>query len=180
MTVRQGGDDPDTNSALRAALQRAKQNNLPNSNIESAIQKAMGNVDGVQYEEITYEGYGPDGVAVMVEVLTDNRNRAASEIRFLFSKHGGNLGECGCVAFMFERKGFLRIDLTDNDLDDETIMMEALEAGAEDMELDEQAVEITTTPEAFEHVRQTLENQGLHFERAELTRIPSTTVHLTG
>ena len=178
--VRSGGDDPNSNGALRQALQKAKQNNLPNSNIENAIKKAMGNVDGVQYEEIIYEGYGPGGAAVMVEALTDNRNRTAAEIRFLFSKNGGNLGENGCVSFLFDRKGLIRINVEQNETDGETVMMEALEAEVEDVELDGSVVEITTTVEAFEQVRQTLDDKGYRFEQAEITRIPSTTVQLSG
>lgn len=180
VAVRNGGDDPNTNGALRQALQKARQNNMPASNIENTIKKAMGNVEGVQYEEVLYEGYGPGGVAVLVEVLTDNRNRTAAEIRHIFSRHGGNLGESGCVAFLFERKGLIQLSISKNGKDEDSIYLDALEAGAEDVEVEDDLVEIIVAPEQFEETRQALEEQGYKFEQAEITRIPSTTISLTG
>lgn len=130
VAVREGGPDPDTNTRLRLALSKAKDNNMPNDNIERAIKKGSGDMDGVNYEQVTYEGYGPEGVAVMVDVLTDNRNRTAADIRHIFSKNGGNLGETGCVSFMFDRKGYLVIDREQTDMDEDDLMLLAIEAGA--------------------------------------------------
>lgn len=180
VAVRNGGDDPDMNPALRQALQKAKQNNMPASNVENTIKKAAGDVEGVNYEEILYEGYGPGGVAVLVEGLTDNRNRTAAEIRHIFSKNGGNLGESGCVSFLFERKGIIQLDLKANDTDEDTVMLEALEAGAEDVDISDNRAEITTSPEQFEQVREILETNGYSLEQAEVTRIPTTTVSVAG
>jgi YebC/PmpR family DNA-binding regulatory protein len=180
VAVKRGGDDPNTNSALRLALQKARQNNMPSSNVENTIKKAIGDIEGVVYEEIVYEGYGPGGVAVMVECLTDNRNRTAAEVRHIFSKNGGNLGESGCVAFLFSRKGVITLPLEENGVDEETLMMEALEAGAEDMETDGGLAEITTSAEDFEAVKEALEKNGRKLERAEITQVPSTTVKLRG
>lgn len=176
--VRSGGDDPNTNSRLRAAIQKARQNNVPNSNIENTIKKASGNVDNVQYEEIVYEGYGPSGVAVMVECLTDNRNRTAAEVRHIFSKCGGNLGESGCVSYLFERKGIITVPLEDNGISEDELMLQALEAGAEDIETEDGVAEIVTAPEHFETVREALEAANYRLETAELSLIPSTTVEL--
>ena len=180
VAVKRGGDDPNTNSALRLALQKARQNNMPSSNVENTIKKASGDIEGVVYEEIVYEGYGPGGVAVMVECLTDNRNRTAAEVRHIFSKNGGNLGESGCVAFLFSRKGVITLSLEENGVDEETLMMEALEAGAEDMQTDDGIAEITTSVEDFEAVKEALEGNGRKLERAEITQVPSTTVKLRG
>lgn len=176
--VRHAGDDPATNARLRLALQKARQHNMPNSNIENTIKKASGNADHVTYEEIVYEGYGPSGVAVMVECLTDNRNRTAAEIRHLFTRGGGNLGESGCVGYLFERKGVLSLSLEENKLDEDTLLLEVLEAGADDLTVDEELAEVTTTPEFFEPVKQALEQRGYTLQQAELTLVPSTTVHL--
>lgn len=175
--VRSGGDDPATNTRLRLALQKAKQNNMPNSNVEQTIKRANGDVEGVQYEEIVYEGYGPGGVAVMAEVLTDNRNRSAADIRFIFSKNGGNLGESGCVSFLFERKGLLQIEMESQNIDEDEIMLAALEFGAEDVSIEDGVAEIVTSPELFEDVRNQLEEKW-SVTSAEITRIPVTTVHL--
>ncbi|GEL06835.1 YebC/PmpR family DNA-binding transcriptional regulator [Salisediminibacterium halotolerans] len=169
--VRQGGDDPYTNYPLKLAIDKAKQNNLPNENIERTIQKASGNVDGIDYEEITYEGYAPHGVAVFVEALTENRNRTAAEVRLQFNKNGGNLGEDGCVAFMFHRKGQLMIE-KDEATDEEQLMLEAIEAGADDVQVEDEYVQIITVPDAFQDVKDSLEQAGYAFEFAEVTQIP--------
>lgn len=178
--VRQGGNDPDpeTNARLRTAILKARQNNMPNSNIENAIKKAAGNTDGVNYDEITYEGYGPSGVAVMVQCLTDNRNRAAAEVRHIFAKNGGNLGESGCVGYLFSSKGLITVSLADNNTDEDTLMMAAIEAGAEDIDFDGDMAEIIVEPAAFETVSEQLQQDGITFQTAEITRIPSTTVAL--
>ncbi|HET7628334.1 MAG TPA: YebC/PmpR family DNA-binding transcriptional regulator [Bacillales bacterium] len=178
VNAKQGGGDPDTNPNLRLAIEKARQANMPNDNIERAIKKATGDLEGVHYEEITYEGYGPGGAAVMVEVLTDNKNRSAAEIRHLFSKHDGNLGESGCVAFMFQRKGLIAIERNDESKDDD-IMLEAIEAGAEDVKTEEGAYEIYTTPEEFTDVRDQL-SESYDFLSAEVTMIPETTTKLDG
>src|SRR5690625_5056333 len=134
--AKEGGGDPDMNPALRTAIEKAKADNMPNDNIERAIKKATGTLDGASFEEVTYEGYGPSGTAVIVHTLTDNRNRTASEVRHAFSKHGGNLGESGCVSFMFDRKGIIIIVDEENELDEDEVTLAAIEAGAEDIELD--------------------------------------------
>ncbi|MBM7644704.1 YebC/PmpR family DNA-binding regulatory protein [Scopulibacillus daqui] len=173
-----GGGDPDTNNALRTAIEKAKAANMPNDNITRAINKATGNINGATYEEITYEGYGPGGTAVMVEVLTDNKNRSASEVRHAFSKHGGNLGESGCVAYMFDKKGVITVEAADN-VDEEALMLDAIEAGAEEMENEDGVFIILTQPEDFTQVRETLESQGYRIEDAEVTMIPKTTTTLS-
>jgi YebC/PmpR family DNA-binding regulatory protein len=175
--AKEGGGDPDSNPALRTAIEKARAVNMPNENIERAIKKATGNLDGVSYEEITYEGYGPGGVAVMVDVLTDNKNRSASEIRHAFSKHGGNLGESGCVAFMFDKKGVITV--TKNDVDEDQLMLDALEAGAEEMETEDDVYIITTEPEAYRAVRDALREKQYPVEDAELTMVPKTTASLS-
>lgn len=176
--IRSGGDDPNTNLRLKTALQKARQNNMPNSNIENTIKKASGNMVGITYEEIIYEGYGPAGVAVMVECLTDNRNRTAADVRHIFSKYGGNLGESGCVSYLFSRKGVLTLPIEDGGPDEDTLLMEALEAGAEDVRVEDGIAEITTAPEDFDSVKQALEGNGYRFQQAELSLIPATTVNL--
>ncbi|MFT8362002.1 MAG: YebC/PmpR family DNA-binding transcriptional regulator [Sporolactobacillus sp.] len=177
--ARRGGGDPDMNAGLRHAIEKAKSVNMPNDNISRAINKATGNLDGVTYTEITYEGYGPGGVAVMVDVLTDNRNRSASEIRHAFSKSGGNLGESGSVAFLFDKQGLIEIEKKDN-LDEDQVMMDAIDAGADDMRTEEDRFIITTAPESFDDVKKALEGQGYEIDRAEVTRIPKTTTALVG
>ncbi|MBO8172573.1 MAG: YebC/PmpR family DNA-binding transcriptional regulator [Bacillaceae bacterium] len=178
--TRAGGPDPETNLRLRAAINKAKENNMPNDNIERTIKKATGQVEGVQYDEITYEGYGPGGVAVMVEVLTDNRNRTAADVRHIFSRNGGNMGESGCVSYLFDKKGIITINRGDTGDDEDTVMMEALEAGAEDFEASEDSFEITTAPDQFEAVREYLESKGYNLASAEVTMVPQTTVSLSG
>ncbi|QGH35094.1 YebC/PmpR family DNA-binding transcriptional regulator [Gracilibacillus salitolerans] len=174
IAAKQGGGDPEMNASLRLAVEKAKSDNMPNENIDRAIKKATGDLDGANFEELTYEGYGPGGTAVMVEVLTDNKNRTASELRHAFSKNGGNLGENGCVAFMFDRKGYLLIDQSKTDADEDTVMLEVIEAGAEEMETVEGAYEIYTDPEDFQDVKSTLEESEFTFETAEITMIPQT------
>jgi YebC/PmpR family DNA-binding regulatory protein len=178
--ARSGGADPNTNTRLRAAIAKAKDANIPNDNIERTIKKATGQLDGVSYEEIIYEGYGPGGVAVMVEALTDNRNRTAADVRHIFTKNGGNLGESGCVGFMFDRKGLIEISREEKELDEDSVMMVALDAGAEDFEATEESFEIKTAPEDFEAVRTALEEAGYELETAEISMIPQNTVKVTG
>ena len=177
--VKNGGPDPESNSKLRDVIAKAKANNMPNDNIERCIKKASGEMGDATYEEITYEGYGPSGVAVIVETLTDNRNRTAGDVRHYFDKFGGNLGQTGCVSFMFDTKGVLIIEDEDGAIDEDTIMMEALEAGAEDITFDEGSYEILTAPENFSSVRDALSEAGYTFASAEIERIPQTTVSLT-
>ncbi|ENH97107.1 hypothetical protein J416_07457 [Gracilibacillus halophilus YIM-C55.5] len=174
VAAKQGGGDQEMNPALRTAVDKAKANNMPNENIDRAIKKATGDLDGANYEELTYEGYGPGGIAVMVEVLTDNKNRTASELRHAFSKNGGNLGENGCVAFMFDRKGYIAIDQNQTDADEDDMMLEAIEAGAEEMETTDGAYEIYTDPDQFTDVRSNLEESGFILDTAEVTMMPQT------
>lgn len=174
VAAKNGGGDPETNSALRLVIEKARTHNMPNDNIERAIQKATGGQDDTQYDEITYEGYGPGGIAVMVKVLTDNRNRSAAEVRHAFTKNGGNLGENGCVAFMFERKGLLMID-KNVEADEEEIMLQAIEAGADEVESEENGMIIYTEPDHLESVKEALEAEGIQFVTSEVTMIPQTT-----
>ncbi|MYL53380.1 YebC/PmpR family DNA-binding transcriptional regulator [Pontibacillus yanchengensis] len=180
VAAKEGGGDPETNPALRQAIDKAKANNVPNENIDRAINKATGNLDGANYEETTYEGYGPAGVAVMVEVLTDNRNRTASEVRHAFNKHNGNLGENGCVSFMFDRKGYIVVNRNEHNINEEELMLEVIEAGADEMETYEESFEIYTDPESFQDVRTALESQGYTLENAEVTFFPQTYSHVEG
>ncbi|MCL1630499.1 YebC/PmpR family DNA-binding transcriptional regulator [Sporolactobacillus sp. CPB3-1] len=179
LEARHGGGDPTMNAGLRHAIEKAKAANMPNDNISRAIKKATGDLDGVTYEEITYEGYGPGGVAVMVDVLTDNRNRSASDIRHAFTKAGGNLGESGSVAFLFNKQGIIEIEKKEG-LDEDTVMMDAVEAGADDMNTEDDRYVIVTAPEAFEDVRKHLEVKNYEIDRAEVVMIPTTKTALTG
>jgi YebC/PmpR family DNA-binding regulatory protein len=167
-----GGSDPTGNMRLKLVLAKAKANNIPKDNIQRAIQKGLGGTDGANYEELTYEGYGPSGVAVMVNVMTDNRNRAAAEIRHLFSKYGGNLGETGCVGWMFQKKGMFVIE--SDTLTEDDIMEIALEADAEGFEATDDGFEITTTPEGFDAVDQILSERGIQPSVSEVTMLPDT------
>ncbi|MFD2618184.1 YebC/PmpR family DNA-binding transcriptional regulator [Terrilactibacillus laevilacticus] len=178
LAAKTGGGDPEMNASLRLAVEKAKAANMPNDNISRAIKKATGNLDGVTYEEITYEGYGPGGVAVIVEVLTDNKNRSASEIRHAFSKNGGNLGETGCVGFMFEKKGVITI-LASEDIDEEELMLDAIDAGADELETEEEGFVILTSPEAFSDVKNALQEKGYAIEESEISNIPQTTTSLS-
>ncbi|OYD10007.1 YebC/PmpR family DNA-binding transcriptional regulator [Paludifilum halophilum] len=179
VAARDGGD-PDTNQKLRLAISKARSQNMPNENIERAIKKGTGEEGGSHYESVTYEGYGPGGAAVMIEALTDNRNRTAADVRHIFNKRNGNLGEAGCVAWMFERKGLLRIDRHSTKFEEDDVMMEALEAGAEDFEALDESFEVLTSPDTFEDVKNALEERGFRFSTAEVTMLPSNTVDLTG
>ncbi|MFK3958274.1 YebC/PmpR family DNA-binding transcriptional regulator [Guptibacillus hwajinpoensis] len=174
VAAKQGGGDPETNPSLRLAVDKAKSSNMPNENIDRAIKKATGDLDGVQYENVTYEGYGPGGAAIMVQLLTDNKNRAAADVRHAFSKNKGNMGENGCVSFLFNRKGLLVIDRSENDLDGDELMLQVIEAGAEEMETNEDAYEIYTDPQEFQDVKHQLQESGLSFSSAEVTMIPET------
>ncbi|CEI83878.1 MULTISPECIES: YebC/PmpR family DNA-binding transcriptional regulator [Oceanobacillus] len=172
LAAKSGGGDMDTNAALRTAVDKAKADNMPNDNIERNIKKATGTLDGATYEEITYEGYGPGGVAVIVNVLTDNKNRTAAEIRHAFKKNGGNLGENGSVSFMFDRKGYIVVENEDDTIDEDTMTLDALEAGAEDVSIEDGAYEIYTSPEDYQDVVSYLEEQSYKLADAEVTFIP--------
>ncbi|TMN21066.1 YebC/PmpR family DNA-binding transcriptional regulator [Lentibacillus cibarius] len=172
--AKEGGGDLETNASLRLAVDKARADNMPNDNIDRAIKKATGGLDGVNYEEITYEGYGPGGVAVIVHILTDNKNRTAAEIRHAFKKNGGNLGENGSVSFMFDRKGYIVIENEDDAIDEETITLEAIEAGAEDIASVDGAFEVYTAPEDFQDVRDYLRDQQYELAEAEVTMFPQT------
>jgi YebC/PmpR family DNA-binding regulatory protein len=176
VAVKQGGPDPDGNFRLKLAIQKAKSNNMPADNINRCIQKAAGNTENTAYEEFFYEGYGPGGVAVLCAMMTDNRNRSASEIRFIFSRNSGNLGETGCVAWMFERKGQIVAELNGKDEDD--FMLLALEAGADDIELAEDTAELVTATEALEPVRAALLEGGFAVISAEIAMLPANTVSI--
>jgi YebC/PmpR family DNA-binding regulatory protein len=180
VAAKQGGGDPDSNASLRLVLDKAKAANMPNDNIERAIKKATGSQAGENYEEIRYEGYGPGGVAVMVTCLTDNKNRTASNVRLAFNKNGGNLGETGCVSYMFDRKGVLVVAREDMDIDEDDMLLQVIEAGGDEMETSEEAFEIYTAPEAFESVKNELEAQGISFVSAEITMVPQTYTSLQG
>lgn len=166
-----GGPDPSSNSKLKDCIAKAKANNVPNDNIERIIKKAAGSSDDANYESIRYEGYGPNGVAVIVETLTDNRNRTAGDIRHYFDKCGGNLGTPGCVSFMFSQKGIIIIEK--NDLDEDKVMEDALDCGASDFNAEEDVFEIQTEPEDFSSVRENLENKSYEFLSAEIEMVPS-------
>jgi len=176
--VKQGGPDPDSNSKLKDVIAKAKTANMPNDNIMRSIKKAGGDNANENYEEISYEGYGPGGVAVIVEAVTDNRNRTAGEVRHFFDKFGGNLGTTGCVAFMFDKKGVILIEKTDKTNEDD-IMMEALEVGAEDFNAEDEYFEILSDPSSFSTVREALENKGHEFIEAEVQLVPQTMTKLT-
>jgi len=180
VAARNGGPDPDNNMRLKAAIQKAKEANLPNENINRAIQKGAGEVEGAAYEEIVYEGYGPGGVAVLLEIMTDNRNRTAGEIRHIFSRYGGSLGETGCVAWMFDQKGLFIVEKSDNNINEDDLMIIALEAGVEDFKTEDDSYEITTAPADFYKVKEVLEDKGLRLAMAEITMVPQTTINLSG
>ncbi len=175
--VKAGGADPEVNGKLKDVIAKARANNMPNDNIQRCIKKAAGDQAADNYEEIVYEGYGPSGVAVIVETLTDNRNRTAAEMRHYFDKYGGNLGQSGCVTFMFDTRGLILVEAEGTD--EETLMMEALDAGADDFSAEEDFFEIVTAPENFGTVRETLEKSGYAIASAEIARLPQTTVTLS-
>lgn len=177
VAVKMGGPDPDSNASLRGVIAKAKAANMPNDNISRSIKKASGELGSINYESIVYEGYGVNGVAVIVETLTDNKNRTGGDVRHIFDKCGGSLGTNGCVSYMFESKGVLDIEKTDK-MDDDEMMMTALEAGADDFNIEDGIYEILTSPENFNSVRETLESAGFSFVRSEIDRIPNMTVDL--
>ncbi|MDN6508673.1 MAG: YebC/PmpR family DNA-binding transcriptional regulator, partial [Tetragenococcus halophilus] len=177
MAARNGGPDPDTNSSLRMVMDKAKSANMPNDNVERAIKKATSSTDGANYEEVTYEGYGPGGVAVLVETLTDNRNRTATDVRVAFDRNGGSLGETGSVSYMFDRKGYIAIERDNLDVSEDDMLEKVLEAGGEDLLTSSEVFEIYTAPEDFTEVRDFLEKE-FNLAQAELTMVPQTTVLL--
>ncbi len=173
IAAKDGGGDPSMNAALRLAVEKAKAVNMPNDNIDRAIKKATGTLDGATFEEMTYEGYGPGGVAVIVDVLTDNRNRTAAEVRHAFSKNGGNLGSTGSVSYLFDRKGYIVI-LRNEQVDEDELTLVAIEAGADDFEIDEEVCEIYTDPSMFHPVLEQIKEAGYAIEDAEISLIPQT------
>lgn len=178
VAARSGGGDLSANPRLRTAVAAAKVENMPKDNIDRAIKKGTGDLDGASYEEIVYEGYGPGGAAVMVESLTDNKNRTVAEVRHIFAKAGGNLGESGCVAYMFDKKGYMYVDKAA--AEEDRLMEMVLEAGAEDVRDDESGFEVITDPQDFEAVREALETAEIPFSDAEVTMLPQTTNTLEG
>ena len=178
VAAREGGSDPEYNAALKSAIEKAKAANMPNDNIERAIKKGAGELGNVVYDEFTYEGYGPGGVAVLVEILTDNKNRAAADVRSYFTKCNGNLGANGCVSFMFDNKGVLIIDKSEN-INEEELEMQVIEAGAEDFAIEDEYYEIITEVSDFAVVRDTLKDLGYEFSMAELRYLPQTMTKLT-
>ncbi len=178
VAVKAGGPDPDTNAKLKDVISKAKSNNMPNDTIMRSIKKASGDTNADNYEDIVYEGYGPKGIAVIVETLTDNRNRTAADMRHYFDKFGGNLGTSGCVMFMFDQKGVIVIENTDS-INEEKIMMDALEAGADDVDMQDDCFEITTAPSDFSAVRDAIEGLGYEIAQAEIQYVPQTEVTLT-
>ena len=178
VAVKTGGSDPAGNSKLKDVIAKCKAANMPNDTINNAIKKASGEGNQANYEEITYEGYGPNGVAVIVEASTDNRNRTAAEVRHVFDKAGGNLGTTGCVAYMFDKKGIIVIEKDNCSLSEEDLMMQVLDLGAEDFSSEDDIYEIQTSPSDFSNIREALESLGLEFLEAEVQMIPSTTISL--
>lgn len=178
VAARLGGGDPEGNPRLRLAIEKAKEANMPSDNIKRAIMKGTGELPGVSYEEYTYEGYGPGGVAVLIDVLTDNKNRTVSELRYLMSKHGGSLGEAGCVAWMFDKKGYILVEK--GKVDEDTLMSIALDAGAEDMKNDpkEDNYEVITRPEDLNNIKAAIESAGIPVSLAEITMLPKSYVTL--
>ena len=178
MAVKAGGPDLASNSKLRDVVAKAKANNMPNDTIDKAIKKASGEGSTAHYDEIVYEGYGPNGVALIVNASTDNKNRTASDVRHAFDKSGGNLGTAGCVSYLFERKGVIVIEKEATKMDEEELMMLAIEAGAEDFQSEGEVYEITTAPEDFSKVREELEKNNIEFLEAGIQMVPSTYIKL--
>ena len=178
VAARMGGGDPEGNPRLRTAIAAAKAENMPKDNIERGIKKGTGELEGVSYEEASYEGYGPGGVAVLVDCLTDNKNRTVADIKHLFERHGGNLGEPGCVSWMFEQKGLMVFEK--DKVDEEELFDLALEAGAEDVREEETEFEVITAPSDLESVKQAIDDAGLSYALAEVTKIPQNTVKVEG
>ena len=179
IAVKEGGPDPANNSKLRDVIAKAKANNMPNDTIERGIKKAAGDANADNYEKITYEGYGPNGIAIIVETLTDNKNRTAANVRSAFTKGNGNMGTAGCVSFMFDKKGQIIITKEDCELEADELMMMALDAGAEDFVEEEEGYEVLTDPDEFSAVREALEAAGIVMAEAEVKMIPQTWVELT-
>jgi len=179
IAVKEGGPDPSNNSKLRDVIAKAKANNMPNDTIERGIKKAAGAEGSVNYEQITYEGYGPSGIAIIVETLTDNKNRTAANVKHAFSKGGGNVGTPGCVSYMFDKKGEIVIDKEEVEMDADSLMMLALDAGAEDFEDEEDAYTIYTSPDDFSMVRETLEKENIPMASANISMIPQNYIALT-
>ena len=178
VAVKEGGADPENNSRLRDIIAKAKANNMPNDTIDRSIKKAAGDANAVNYEAITYEGYGPSGVAIIVEALTDNKNRTASNVRSAFTKGNGSIGTPGCVSYNFEKKGQIIIAKEDCQMEEDDLMMTALDAGAEDFSAEEDSYEIVTDPDDFSKVREALEAESIEMASAEVTMIPNTMVEL--
>ncbi len=176
VAARIGGGDVDGNPRLRLAVQKAKEVNMPQENVTRAIKKGTGELEGVQYQEISYEGYGPGGVAIFMEVMTDNKNRTIGELRAVLDKNGGNMGENGCVAWIFEKKGIITIMISEKD--EEELLELVMDAGGDDLQTVDDYYEITTSVESFESVRKAIENSGLKVQSAQLTRIPQNTVNV--
>ena len=176
VAVRQGGSNPDTNFRLRLAVQKARDSNMPLENIERAIKRGSGELEGVTLVEMVLEGYGPSGVAILVQALSDNRNRTLQDVRNIFSRHGGNLGESGCVAWLFNSKGLIMVET--NNLDTEELALQAIDAGADDVSIETDCVEIYTKPEELETVRAALEQDNISIASAELSMVPKTTLEL--
>ncbi len=179
VAVKEGGADPDNNSRLRDVIAKAKANNMPNDTIDRGIKKAAGDAAAVNYETVTYEGYGPNGVAIIVDALTDNKNRTAANVKNAFTKGGGNVGTPGCVSYMFDKKGQIIVDKEECDMSGDDLMMIALDAGAEDFAEEEDSFEIITAPEDFSAVREAMEAAGIPMADAEVTMIPQTWAELT-
>ncbi len=178
VAVKEGGPDPNNNSRLRDVIAKAKANNMPNDTIDRGIKRAAGDANAVNYEHVTYEGYGPSGIAIIVEALTDNKNRTASNVRNAFTKGNGSLGTTGCVSYMFDQKGQIIIDREECDMEADDLMMLALDAGAEDFSEEEDSFEILTNPDDFSAVREALEKEGIQMAQAEITMIPQNYVTL--
>ena len=179
LAVKEGGADPANNSKLRDVIAKAKANNMPNDTIERGIKKAAGDVNSVNYEQVTYEGYGPSGIAIIVEALTDNKNRTAANVRSAFTKGNGNMGNTGCVSYMFDKKGQIIIDKEECEMDADDLMMLAFDAGAEDFAEEEDSFEVLTDPDEFSVVREALEKEGIPMASAEVTMIPQNYVTLS-
>lgn len=179
IAVKEGGPDPANNSKLRDVIAKAKSNNMPNDTIERGIKKAAGSADSVNYESVTYEGYGPSGTAIIVKALTDNKNRTAANVRNAFTKGQGSIGTQGCVSYMFDEKGQIIVAKEDCDMDADDLMMLALDAGADDFNEEEEDFEILTAPEAFSEVREALEKENIVMANAEVTMLPQTYVELS-
>jgi YebC/PmpR family DNA-binding regulatory protein len=178
VAARMGGGDPDANPRLRTAIQAAKNENMPKDNIERAVKKGTGELEGVNYEESIYEGYGPGGAAILIESLSDNKNRAVADIRHIFSKQGGSLGENGCVAWMFEKKGYINVDK--KDVDEDALMEVSIESGADDVRDEDDSFEVITAPEDFEMVKSAIESAAIPYILAEITMLPQSTTNLEG